>query len=68
MIETARRVTGTAIPAEIAPRRAGDPAQLVASSLKAVQELGWQPRYAALEQIIESAWKWHKAHPAGFTK
>lgn len=68
VIETARRVTGTAIPAEIAPRRAGDPAQLVASSLKAMQELGWQPRYAALEKIIESAWKWHRTHPTGFTK
>ncbi|MCY9223199.1 UDP-glucose 4-epimerase GalE, partial [Bacillus licheniformis] len=58
--------TGCPIPAEVAERRAGDPAQLIASSEKAVKELGWQPKYAELETIIDSAWKWFKAHPNGY--
>lgn len=66
VIDTARKVTGHAIPAEIAPRRAGDPAQLVASSEKAKSVLGWKPRYAGLETIISTAWAWHKSHPNGF--
>lgn len=65
-IETARRVTGAEIPARSGPRRAGDPPVLVASSELAMRELGWTPRFAALEQIIESAWEWHRGHPAGF--
>ena len=66
VIDVARRVTEHPIPAEICPRRAGDPAQLVASSEKAKQVLGWKPQYADLEVIVESAWKWHKAHPNGY--
>ncbi|RNA68509.1 UDP-glucose 4-epimerase GalE [Alteribacter keqinensis] len=66
VIETAREVTGKEIPAEVAPRRAGDPAKLVASSQKAMNELGWKPRYADMKTIIESAWKWHQAHPGGY--
>ncbi|MCQ5454028.1 UDP-glucose 4-epimerase GalE [Bacillus paralicheniformis] len=66
VVETARKVTGCPIPAEVAERRAGDPAQLIASSEKAVKELGWQPKYAELETIIDSAWKWFKAHPNGY--
>ncbi|MGG0838096.1 UDP-glucose 4-epimerase GalE [Bacillus paralicheniformis] len=66
VVETARKVTGCTIPAEVAERRAGDPAQLIASSEKAVKELGWQPKYAELETIIDSAWKWFKAHPNGY--
>lgn len=61
-------MTGHEIPAEIAERRAGDPAQLIASSEKAVKELGWQPKHADLETIIESAWNWFKAHPSGYKK
>ncbi|MBZ4683849.1 MAG: UDP-glucose 4-epimerase [Fusobacteriaceae bacterium] len=68
VIEVARKVTGHAIPAEVADRRAGDPAKLVASSEKAIKELGWQPKYADLEKIIESAWNWHKNNPNGFEK
>ena len=60
VIESARRVTGHPIPAEIHPRRAGDPAVLVASSQKAIRELGWNPRYAQLEAIIRTAWQWHQ--------
>ena len=66
VIETARKVTGHPIPAMISPRRAGDPAKLVASSEKAKKILGWKPEYADLEYIIASAWKWHKNHPKGY--
>lgn len=68
VIETARKVTGHAIPAQVTPRRAGDPAQLVASSEKAKTVLGWKPQYDDLETIIASAWKWHESHPNGYGK
>ena len=60
VIESARRVTGHPIPAEIHPRRAGDPAVLVASSAKATRELGWKPRYTELDEIVLTAWAWHQ--------
>lgn len=60
VVECARKVTGKSIPAEIAERRAGDPAVLVASSDKARSILGWKPEYAELEKIMETAWRWHK--------
>jgi UDP-glucose 4-epimerase len=60
VIESARRVTGHPIPAEVHPRRSGDPAVLVASSEKAIRELGWQPRYAQLDDIVRTAWLWHQ--------
>lgn len=66
VIETARKVTGFPIEVRQAPRRAGDPAQLIASSLKAKKILGWNPVHDSLEEIIASAWKWHKLHPQGF--
>ena len=66
VIDVARKVTGHPIPAEIVPRRAGDPARLVASSEKAKSVLGWKPQYADLETIVSSAWKWHKSHPNGY--
>ncbi|WP_199616098.1 UDP-glucose 4-epimerase GalE [Paenibacillus alkalitolerans] len=66
VVETARKVTGHDIPARVVPRRAGDPAALVASSERAKAELGWQPKRASLEAIIESAWKWHQANPRGY--
>jgi UDP-glucose 4-epimerase len=59
VIEAARRVTGRQIEFELAPRRAGDPAVLVAASTKARRELGWRPQYTELPPIIESAWRWH---------
>lgn len=59
VIETARRVSGREIPFEQAPRRAGDPAVLVAASAKAREVLDWVPRHASLEAIVESAWRWH---------
>lgn len=66
VIDVARKVTGDEIPAEIAPRRAGDPAQLIASSKKAIDILGWKPEYDSLETIVSSAWNWHKDHPKGY--
>ncbi len=66
VIETARAVTGHPIPAEIGPRRPGDPPVLIASSDKIKRELGWQPAHPELRDIIESAWQWHHKHPAGY--
>lgn len=66
VIDVARKVTGHPIPAEVCPRRAGDPAQLVASSEKAKTVLGWSPKYDDLYTIVESAWNWHKDHPNGY--
>lgn len=66
VIEAARRVTKHPIPAEVSPRRAGDPARLVASSEKAIKELGWKPKYSSLEDMIATAWKWHKNNPEGY--
>jgi UDP-glucose 4-epimerase len=60
VIESARRVTGHPIPAEVQPRRPGDPAVLVASSEKAIRELGWEPRYTQLDEIVRTAWVWHQ--------
>lgn len=66
VIDTAERITKKPIAVEHGPRRPGDPAVLVASSEKIRRELGWQPRFASLESIIESAWLWHSAHPRGY--
>ncbi|MGI4828740.1 MAG: UDP-glucose 4-epimerase GalE [Janthinobacterium lividum] len=60
VINAARRVTGKPIPAEVKPRRAGDPARLVASSEQAKSILGWQPKHAELDDILASAWAWHQ--------
>jgi len=60
VIESARRVTGQPIPVEVAPRRAGDPAVLIASSEKIGRELGWKPRHTDLDGIVASAWEWHQ--------
>lgn len=66
VIETARRVTGDAIPVKEDLRRPGDAPRLVASSKKIRKELGWQPQFPDLEQIIASAWEWHAEHPRGY--
>jgi UDP-glucose 4-epimerase len=66
VIDTARKVTGHPIPAKVSPRRAGDPAVLVASADKAKRLLNWHPRCPELETIIESAWNWHRRHPRGY--
>jgi UDP-glucose 4-epimerase len=64
VIESAQRVTGRPITVEECPRRAGDPAVLIASSEKISRELGWKPEYTRLDDIIESAWKWHQKYHA----
>lgn len=66
ILEAAREVTGKPIPFVIAPRRAGDPAQLVASNRKAGQVLGFEPKHPRLNDILSSAWQWHRSHPRGF--
>lgn len=66
VIEMARKVTGKNIKAEIAKRRPGDPAILIASSEKAKKELGWKPQYDSLNSIINTAWNWHEKHPKGY--
>ena len=65
VIEAARRVTGHSIPAVVDPRRPGDPARLVASSERAQRELGWRPQHASLEEIVASAWEWHRVQAEG---
>jgi len=66
VIETCEKVTGKTIPAMERPRRPGDPPRLVASASKAINELGWKPQFPKLEQIVESAWKWHQRNPNGY--
>jgi UDP-glucose 4-epimerase len=66
VIMYARQVTGHPIPANECPRRPGDSARLVASSERIRRELGWQPRYPELKDIIASAWEWHRTHPDGY--
>ena len=67
VIDTVSRVVGRKVAWEPAPRRAGDPAELRASSELAQRELVWQPRYADLETIVRHAWQWHSTHPRGYT-
>lgn len=66
IIETARKVTGKEIPVKTEPRRAGDPATLIASSQKAREVLGWTPARENIETIIASAWNWHQSRPDGY--
>ncbi|MDP6635146.1 MAG: UDP-glucose 4-epimerase GalE [Phycisphaerae bacterium] len=66
VIETCREVTGHEIPAEITPRRPGDPPRLIASSKKAIDELAWKPHFAELKTIVSHAWAWHETHPDGY--
>jgi UDP-glucose 4-epimerase len=68
VVETARAVTGKRIPVQELPRRPGDAARLVAASDKIRRELGWQPRFPGLAEIIGSAWEWHRAHPNGYNQ
>lgn len=68
VIDVASKVTGKEIKWEIAPRRAGDPATLIASYDKACKELNFKPHYNSLETIVETAWRWHQKHPGGYNK
>lgn len=66
VIRVARKVTGHPIPVEIIDRRPGDPPILIASSDKIIKELNWNPKHSRLEEIIESAWRWHSNNPKGY--
>lgn len=66
VIDAAEKVTGQKIKVVMADRRAGDPAVLIASSSKAKEILGWKPEHDNIEEIIASAWNWHRTHPDGF--
>lgn len=66
VIQMCEKVTGTAIPAVEKPRRPGDPPKLVASAQKAITELGWKPQFPKLEDIVATAWDWHKRNPTGY--
>jgi len=68
VVEMARRVTGHPIPIVQKPRRPGDPARLVAVAAKAERMLGWRPEHSRLEEIVRTAWDWHRAHPQGYGK
>ena len=68
ILEAARKVTGHPIPAEVVPRRPGDPPRLIADSTRARQELGWKPQFENAEAIIASVWKWLRKHPNGYSK
>ena len=68
VIETARKVTGHAIPTVESPRRPGDSARLVASPTRIMSELGWKPTHTNMQEILSSAWEWHKSHPNGYEK
>lgn len=66
VIDAVGRAAGAQVPFQVGPRRPGDPARLVASSARARQELGWSPRLADLDAIVETAWKWHTKYPGGY--
>jgi UDP-glucose-4-epimerase GalE len=66
VIAAVERVSGGTVQRSVAPRRPGDPAVLYAAAQKAETELGWRPRFAALEEIVRTAWNWHRAHPHGY--
>ena len=66
VVEAARRVTGRPVPTVERPRRPGDPPELVAAVGRAASVLGWRVAHSSLEEILESAWRWHQAHPHGY--
>lgn len=66
VIEACRRVTGHEIPSIVTERREGDPPELVADSRRAMEQLGWKPKYLDIESIVKTAWNWHQIHPAGY--
>jgi UDP-glucose 4-epimerase len=67
VIACCERVTGKPIKVVEKPRRAGDPARLIAGSDKVKRELGWAPKFGSIDKIVESAWAWHQRHPLGYT-
>lgn len=67
VLRACEQATGAPIPHEVVGRRPGDPAVLVASSEKIINELGWSPRYMNIHDIVRTAWAWHRRHPQGYT-
>ena len=68
VLEMARKITGHEIPISIGPKRQGDPSELVADTTKIQRELGWSPEHSSLENILATAWNWHRIHPNGYKK
>jgi UDP-glucose 4-epimerase len=66
VVDACRRVTGHPIPADVGVRRPGDPPELVADSRRAAAMLSWTPKYLDIEEVVKTAWNWHRAHPQGF--
>jgi UDP-glucose-4-epimerase GalE len=66
VIEACRRITGKEIKTVVGPRRAGDPPELVADANRAREVLDWEPKYQSVDEIVESAWRWHQTHPQGY--
>jgi UDP-glucose-4-epimerase GalE len=66
VVDIAREITGHKIPTKHAPRREGDPPELVADPAAAKRELGWEAKHKDIRGVIESAWRWHKSHPHGY--
>jgi UDP-glucose 4-epimerase len=68
VVNAAKEATGAEIPVVVKPRRPGDPARLVAGAKLIRTELGWQPQFPGLEDIVASAWEWHRGHPNGYSR
>lgn len=66
VIQAVGKITGLKVPVNYAPRRAGDPPALYADSSKARRELGWTPKFATIDSIVATAWRWHQSHPQGY--
>ena len=66
VVQACEKITGKKIPTIEKPRREGDPPRLVASAEKAIRELSWKPKYAKLDDIVATAWAWHKKFPDGY--
>lgn len=66
VIQSCERITGRDIPCRVVGRRAGDPPTLIADASRAQHELEWSPRYTTIDEIVATAWKWHKTHPDGY--
>ena len=66
VLQACEQITGKKIQAAAKPRRPGDPPKLVAAADRAIQELGWKPRFPRLEDIVSTAWEWHQSHPQGY--